>query len=128
MLHFHDTQTNVDAAVQKVFVNLLRARAAEEDDTLYTDPENTNARIVVSIAADDDLVGCVLLGKRRRGKILRMDRRKGHVTRWDTPMSCQNSDNWYALAPSSDEGYLMDGVSCNIADFDPAWIEEGDSA
>lgn len=114
--YFFDTQANVQAAVDKVYSNMVRARASEGDDTLYEAAPPAN-KITVSDKTDAELLAVPLFGSKNNVA----QKESGFTTRWAEIFQC-NDDNtkyWSEMHPDST---MNNGISCATAAFNDNWL------
>ena len=118
-LFFYDTNGRVSGAVQKVYANILRARAAEGDGTLYVSPGKSPNKVDVSTLTDGQLQGYKLLNF--NGKAPTKEAKFGCYTeRFGYPIQSVTPSLYFSQVPTNPA--FLAGVDCDTAEFDPAWF------
>lgn len=119
MLYYYGTQSEVQAACDKVYVNMLREVASNGDGTLYVDPVNNTQKITSSLASDEDLVSIPILGYRKGV----LQKSTGFTTCWDEPRQCaHDATKYYAAVP--EDVNLRAGVTASMQEFNQEWLPE----
>ena len=114
---YHDTQQKVQAACDRIFINMLKQRANEGDGTLYDNPGVSNNKVAISSMSDQALLNIPLLGKKSGS----LNRGSGYTLRWDKPEQCDN-DNAKYYAEIHPDAAVLEGAVCETAEFSKNWL------
>ena len=115
-LCYYGSQAEVQAACDKIYVNMLRNIADNGDGTLYVAPAISEDKVTVAEAADQDLLPVPILGYKNGV----MNKTSGYTTAWDTPKQCfDDGTKYWADVPAENTG----GITCPTAEYSSDWVE-----